>query len=106
MYDRKSTGLRIKECRNRMGVTQEKMSEDVGFTRTKISNWETARRDICMTDAIQICEYFDVSLETLFRKNREVSTNDFLIIAKTYSTNKKFSKKERRESLKSLFKYL
>ena len=106
MYDRKTTALKIKECRNYMGVTQEKMSEELGFTRTKISNWETARRDICMTDAVQICEYFGVSLETMFNQSKEINTSEFLIVAKKYATNSKISKGERKEAIKKILQYL
>lgn len=105
MYDRKAAGKRIQEYRNRKGVTQQVMGETVGFSREKVSNLETARNDICMTDAVQVCEYLDVGLDTIFY-SKEMTTNDFLVLADEYFTNNNIPKNERNETLKSLFKYL
>ena len=105
MYDKEAAGKRMQECRKRKGVTQQVMGGEIGFSREKISNLETARNDICMTDAIQVCEYLDVGLDTIFW-GKELTTNDFLILADKYFKNNKISKTERKETLKSLFKYI
>lgn len=105
MYDKEIAGKRMQECRNRKGITQQVMGDAIGFSRTKISNLETARNDICMTDAVQVCEYLGVSLDTVFY-SREISTEDFLVIANEYFKNKSISKTEKRKVLKELIKYL
>lgn len=105
MYDRKAAGKRMQELRKRKGITQESMGEDIGFTRSKISNLETGRRDVCMTDAILICDYFEVSLENLFY-SKSMSSDDFLIMANNYLSDKTISKKERRKTLKKILDYL
>lgn len=105
MYDKKLAGKRLQECRKRKGVTQQFVGDCVGFSREKISNLETARNDICMTDAVLLCDYLGVSLNSIFH-SREMNTQDFLVLANEYFSNNKISKSERKESLKSLFKYL
>lgn len=105
MYDKKLAGKRLQECRKRKGVTQQTMGDDVGFSREKISNLETARNDICMTDAVLLCDYLDVSLDSVFY-SAEMSSQDFLTIANEYFKNKNISKSEKRKVLKELIKYL
>lgn len=105
MYDRKAAGKRMQECRNRKGVTQQEMGIEIGFSREKVSNLETARNDICMTDAISVCEYLEVGLDILFW-SRDISTNDFLTFADTYFKNTKIPKAERKETLKKIINYL
>ena len=105
MYDKELAGKRMQECRKRKGVTQEVMGDAIGFSRTKVSNLETARNDICMTDAVQVCDYLGVGLDTIFYC-KEMNTNDFLTLSNAYFTNKTIPENERRDSLRDLLKYL
>lgn len=105
MYDKEAAGKRIQVCRCRKGVTQQVMGDEIGFSRSKVSNLETARNDICMTDAVQVCEYLNVGLDTIFYP-KKMNTNDFLTLANIYATNKKIPENERRNALKSLLEYL
>lgn len=105
MYDKDSTGIRIREYRKLKNVTQEKMALDLHISRSKVSSWENGGRDICMTDAIQLCKYFDVSLDTIFCP-MEVSSKELSIIIKKYFDNKKVSKKEKDKTLRNLLKNL
>lgn len=101
MYNKEAAGKKIQKCRRQMGITQQILGDDIGFSRTKVSNLETARNDICMTDAVLLCEYLNVSLDTIFY-NKEFSTADFLIVSEKYFKNEKISKKERNVTLKIL----
>lgn len=105
MYDKEAAGKRIQVCRCRKGVTQQIMGEEIGFSRSKVSNLETARNDICMTDAIEVCKYLDVGLDTIFCP-KKMNTNDFLIMANNYATDKSIPESERKNALKSLLEYL
>lgn len=104
MYDKEVIGRRIKECRVRKGFTQQKLGELTLFSRSKVSNLETGRNYMSVVDALILCEYLDIRLDTLF-DSKKMSTADFLLIANDYFTNKKISKKERDETLKSLLNY-
>lgn len=105
MYDKDSTGIRIREYRKLKKVTQERMALDLNISRSKVSSWENGGRDICMTDAIQLCKYFDVSLDAIFYP-MEVSSKELGMIVKRYFDNKKISKKEKDKTLRNLLKNL
>lgn len=105
MYDRKQAGIRMQELRKQKGVTQQEMGDALCFTRSKVSSLETAKRDICMTDAVSVCDYLEVGLETLFFP-KTITSNDFLVLATKYASNKNIPQKERRETLKKIMKYL
>lgn len=105
MYDRKETGLRIKEYRKLANRTQEKLAFELKISRSKISSWETGGRDICMTDAIQLCDYFNVSLDTIFCP-KEIGSKELSVIIGKYFENKKISKKEKDKTLRNLLKKL
>lgn len=105
MYDKEVVGKRIQECRIRKGFTQQKLGELINFSRSKVSNIETGRNYVSVPDAILLCSELDVGLDTIFY-SKEIGTDDFLSLANDYFTNKKIPKKEREDTLKSLFKYL
>lgn len=105
MYDKDSTGIRIREYRKQKNVTQEKMALDLNISRSKVSSWENGGRDICMTDAIQLCKYFDVSLDTIFCP-MDISSKELNIIVNKFFNNKKISKREKDKTLRNLLKKL
>lgn len=105
MYDKDSTGIRIREYRKQKNVTQEKMALDLNISRSKVSSWENGGRDICMTDAIQLCKYFDVSLDTIFCP-MDISSKELNIIVNKFFNNKKISKREKDKILRNLLKKL
>ena len=105
MYDKSSAGFRIREFRKEKEVTQEKMAIDLNISRSKVSSWENGGRDICMTDAIQLCKYFDVSLDTIFCP-MDISSKELNIIVNKFFNNKKISKREKDKTLRNLLKKL
>ena len=102
MNDSISTQLRLYRIIN--GITQEKMAEDLHISRSKISSWETCRRDMSITDAIIISNYFNASMDNLYNQKCLTST-EFLKIAKRYFENDKISIKEKNAILKNLYEY-
>lgn len=104
MYDKEVIGKRIKACRVRKGLTQQQLGDLTRFSRTKVSNLETGRNYISVVDALLLCEHLDIKLDTLF-DSKEMSTADFLSLANDYFMNRRISKKERDETLKSLLNY-
>lgn len=85
-------------------VSQEKMAEDLYISRSKISSWETNRRDMSITDAILISDYFDASMDNLFNE-KALTTDEFCQIAKRYFENDKIKLSEKNEVLKKLYQY-
>lgn len=102
MNDNIATQLRIYRIIN--SITQEKMAEDLHISRSKISSWETCRRDMSMTDAIIISNYFNASMDNLFNQ-KSLSSDEFLRIAKRYFENEKISINEKNKVLKELYEY-
>ena len=100
----KKIGERLREYRKEKNLTQEELSEKLIVSRSKISSWETARRDICMTDAIKLCVNLDASLDNLFYPN-EINSKEFCKIAKRYFNNKSIPMNERISVLRELHKF-
>lgn len=96
--------LRLKVYRVYKNVTQEKMAEDLNISRSKVSSWETSRRDMSITDAIIVANYLGVSMDNLFNPVC-LNSEEFCKIAKRYFENSHIKLEEKNEVLKRLFEY-
>lgn len=96
--------LRLKVYRIYRNITQEKVAEDLNISRSKVSSWESCRRDMSITDAIMLANYLGVSMDNLFNPV-SLNSNEFCEIAKRYFENSKITLEEKNEILKRLFKY-
>ncbi len=94
-------GIDLKVLRILKGVSQEKMAEDLNISRSKVSSWETGRREMSIYDAVIISDYFDVSMDNLFNK-KALNSEQILKIAKRYFDNDKISLDEKKETLKKI----
>lgn len=94
-------GIDLKVQRILKGVSQEKMAEDLNISRSKVSSWETGRREMSLYDAVIISDYFDVSMDNLFNK-KALNSEQVLQIAKRYFENDKISLEEKKETLKKI----
>jgi transcriptional regulator with XRE-family HTH domain len=94
-------GVDLKVQRILKGVSQEKMVEDLNISRSKVSSWETGRREMSLYDAVIISDYFDVSMDNLFNK-KALNSEQVLQIAKRYLENDKISLEEKKETLKRI----
>ena len=92
-------GIDLKVLRILKGVSQEKMAEDLNISRSKVSSWETGRREMSLYDAIVISDYFEVSMDNLFNK-KTLNSEQVLQIVKRYFNNDKISLDEKKETLK------
>lgn len=102
MNDSIATQLRLYRIIN--DITQEKMAEDLHISRSKISSWETCRRDMSMTDAIIISDYFNASMDNLYNQ-KNLNSEEFRKIAKRYFENEEISVEEKNIVLKDLYEY-
>ena len=94
-------GIDLKVLRILKGVSQEKMAEDLNISRSKVSSWETGRREMSLYDAIVIRDYFEVSMDNLFNK-KALNSEQVLQIVKRYFNNDKISLDEKKETLKKM----
>jgi len=94
-------GIDLKVLRMLKGVSQEKMAEDLNISRSKVSSWETGRREMSLYDAIVISDYFEVSMDNLFNK-KALNSEQVLQIVKRYFNNDKISLDEKKETLKKM----
>lgn len=59
-------GLRIKELRSRLGVSQETLAYSIGMSRTYFAEVETGRRNVAIENIDRIAEGLGVSLREFF----------------------------------------
>ena len=57
---------KLKDIRKNRNITQEQLAEKLDVSRSKISSWETNRRDITMTDAVKLANLYNISLDNMF----------------------------------------
>lgn len=94
-------GTDLKVQRILKGVSQEKMAEDLNISRSKVSSWETGRREMSLFDAVTISDYFDVSMDNLFNK-KALNSEQILQIVQRYFDNNKISLEEKKETVKKI----
>ena len=97
-------GRNLKVQRALKDISQEKMAEELNISRSKISSWETGRREMSLYDAIIVSNYFNVSMDNLYNK-KLLNSEQFLQIAKRYFENEKIPLEEKKETLKIIFDY-
>lgn len=100
----KEIALRLKVYRIYRNITQEKIAEDLNISRSKVSSWESCRRDMSITDAIMLANYLGVSMDNLFNPVC-LDSNEFCEIAKRYFKNETITLEEKNDVLKRLFEY-
>lgn len=95
-------GKELKIQRIKRGISQEKMAEDLNISRSKVSSWETGRREMSLYDAVIISDCFDASMDNLFNK-KALNSEQVLQIAQRYFENDKISLAEKKETLRKIF---
>jgi len=55
----------IKKLRKNNNLTQARLGKALGVSRSKVSSWELGRRELSLKDAVQVANYFHVSLDYL-----------------------------------------
>jgi len=71
-------GKRIKELRERLGISQQRLSELLGISRTAISQIENGDRKVSTDELVKLSEIFNLSIEGLLdaKKEPEVILNN------------------------------
>lgn len=60
-------GMRIKQRRNELHLTQDEVAEALGITRQTISNWENGRSYPDIERVIRLSEIYQLSLDELLK---------------------------------------
>ena len=82
------------ELRKNNHITQEHLAEILDISRSKISSWETNRRDMSMKDAVKLANYYEISLDNLFKIN-DLNEREYIEISYSFFKNKEISLKEK-----------
>lgn len=62
----KDFGLRVKQLRTQMGLSQEKFALQIGIDRTYLASIEKGMRNVSLINLEKIANGFNISLSDLF----------------------------------------
>lgn len=65
-------GKQLKEARMALGMTQEKVADEIQVTRQTISNWETEKSYPDIISVIRLSDLYQVSLDVLLKGDKEM----------------------------------
>lgn len=98
---------KLKGLRRERKITQEKLAEILDISRSKVSSWETNKRDMTITDLVNLADYYEISLDNLLSV-KTINKKEYIEISYRFFKNKDISLKEKtkiirmmEESLKS-----
>lgn len=97
-----SIGDRVKEIRNRYGLSQEDFAEGLNTYRVRISRIENGTVQPTFEEIIDICEKYNTNVN-FFVTTKEISTQDFKKISERYVKNNQLLFEERRETIESIY---
>lgn len=75
-------GTVVKELRTQEGITQEKLSEDIGLQPHGLTQIETGRNFISSEVLCKLCEHFDVAPSVFFTPKPEFTFDEHINYAK------------------------
>lgn len=61
-------GLNLRKLRKEKNLTQDKLAKTLGFTRPNIGAYEEGRAEPPFKQVIKFCDYFNVTLDDLIRR--------------------------------------
>ena len=92
---------KLKKLRKCKKITQEQLAEKLDISRSKVSSWETNKRDMSITDAIKLATIYEVSLDNLFEINK-ITEKEYLKISDKFLKSKNITLKEKIRIIESL----
>lgn len=78
---------KLKKIRKNKKITQGQLAEKLDISRSKVSSWETNRRDMNISEAIKLANIYEVSLDNLFEINK-ITEEEFVKIADKFLKDK------------------
>ena len=85
---------KLKELRKSKRITQEQLAEKLDISRSKVSSWETNRREMSIAEAIKLAEIYEVSLDNLFEINT-ITEEEYISISNKFLKCKDISLEEK-----------
>ena len=85
---------KLKNIRKNRNITQEQLAEKLDVSRSKISSWETNRRDITMTDAINLANLYNISLDNMFNP-KPLEEKEYIELSERFICNPDIKLKEK-----------
>lgn len=85
---------KLKDIRKSRNITQEQLAEKLDVSRSKISSWETNRRDITMTDAINLANLYNISLDNMFNP-KPLEEKEYIELSERFFCNPDIKLKEK-----------
>lgn len=92
---------KLKELRKSKKITQEQLAEKLDISRSKVSSWETNRRDMSITEAIKLANIYEVSLDNLFEIN-SITEEEYVKISDKFLKGKNITLEEKVRIIESL----
>lgn len=85
---------RLVKLRQKESLTQEALGDILGTSRSKVSSWEIGRRDLSIGDAVEVCNYYNISLDSLLNPDG-ISFEKLLDISNTFVKTQNLTSKEK-----------
>lgn len=85
---------KLKDIRKNNNITQEQLAERLDISRSKVSSWETNRRDITMTDAVNLVNLYNISLDNLFNP-KPLEQKEYIELSERFFKNPNIALKEK-----------
>lgn len=63
--------MRLKELRNKKGISQLRLATELNTTQNTISRYETGEREPGIDELIKIADYFNVSVDYLIGRTEK-----------------------------------
>ena len=92
---------KLKKLRKSKKITQEQLAEKLDISRSKVSSWETNRRDMSITEAIKLDDIYEVCLDNLFEINK-ITEEEYIKISDKFLKSKNISLKEKVKIIESI----
>lgn len=77
---------KLRELRKSNNITQEQLAEMLDVSRSKVSSWETKRRDMSITEAVKLAAVYEASLDNIFG-NENISSSQYAEISDKFIRN-------------------
>lgn len=63
----------IRKLRKNRNLSQAGLGIALGISRSKVSNWEIGRRELTVREAVQVANFFGVSLDELVDPSEDIA---------------------------------
>lgn len=79
---------KLRELRKNNNITQEQLAEKLDISRSKVSSWETNKREMSITEAIKLAAIYESSLDSLFEIGN-INEKQYIELSDKFMKNKK-----------------